>query len=130
MTGTPARDDRKGASAGAIPHSMTITDTGRFTAQDPIGASGGDSDWYGYCLDDPVNGRDPEGLYECKDNSEKCGDKNIYCNHNTCTEDCFLCGDYEPITRDDVNMIRSFPGIETLFEWPWKNKKDKGEDKN
>ncbi|MGE4293790.1 MAG: RHS repeat-associated core domain-containing protein [Desulfovibrio sp.] len=37
-------------------------DTGRFTAQDPIGAAGGDPDWYGYCLDDPVNGRDPEGL--------------------------------------------------------------------
>ncbi|MGE4290898.1 MAG: RHS repeat-associated core domain-containing protein [Desulfovibrio sp.] len=37
-------------------------DTGRFTAKDPIGAAGGDSDWYGYCLDDPVNGRDPKGL--------------------------------------------------------------------
>ncbi|MGE4293786.1 MAG: hypothetical protein AB7E32_16435 [Desulfovibrio sp.] len=42
---------------------MTITDTGRFTAQDPIGAAGGDPDWYGYCLDDPINGRDPEGLW-------------------------------------------------------------------
>lgn len=37
-------------------------DTGRFTALDPIGAAGGDSDWYGYCLDDPVNGMDPTGL--------------------------------------------------------------------
>ncbi|MGE4292534.1 MAG: RHS repeat-associated core domain-containing protein [Desulfovibrio sp.] len=37
-------------------------DTGRFTAKDPIGAAGGDSDWYGYCLDDPINGRDPRGL--------------------------------------------------------------------
>ncbi|MGE4291218.1 MAG: RHS repeat-associated core domain-containing protein [Desulfovibrio sp.] len=37
-------------------------DTGRFTAQAPIGAAGGDPDWYGYCLDDPVNGRDPEEL--------------------------------------------------------------------
>jgi RHS repeat-associated protein len=37
-------------------------DTGRFTAKDPLGSAGGDSDWYGYCLDDPVNGRDPEGL--------------------------------------------------------------------
>ncbi|MGE4294003.1 MAG: RHS repeat domain-containing protein [Desulfovibrio sp.] len=37
-------------------------DTGRFTAKDPIGAAGGDPDWYGYCLDDPVNGRDPQGL--------------------------------------------------------------------
>ncbi|MGE4294005.1 MAG: RHS repeat-associated core domain-containing protein, partial [Desulfovibrio sp.] len=39
-------------------------DTGRFTAKDPIGAAGGDPDWYGYCLDDPVNGRDPEGLFK------------------------------------------------------------------
>jgi len=30
-------------------------DTGRFTALDPMGAKGGDKDWYGYCVDDPVN---------------------------------------------------------------------------
>jgi len=38
-------------------------DTGRWTAQDPLGAAGGDKDWYGYCLDDPVNMFDPLGLY-------------------------------------------------------------------
>ncbi|MGE4470825.1 MAG: RHS repeat domain-containing protein [Desulfovibrio sp.] len=37
-------------------------DTGRFTAKDPIGAAGGDTDWYGYCLDDPVNATDKTGL--------------------------------------------------------------------
>ncbi|MDD4952100.1 MAG: hypothetical protein PHV85_06090 [Desulfovibrionaceae bacterium] len=37
-------------------------DTGRFTALDPLGSAGGDADWYGYCLDDPVNLVDPEGL--------------------------------------------------------------------
>ncbi|MGE4553952.1 MAG: RHS repeat domain-containing protein [Desulfovibrionaceae bacterium] len=37
-------------------------DTGRFTALDPLGDAGGDSDWYGYCLDDPVNLVDPEGM--------------------------------------------------------------------
>ncbi|OIQ50309.1 hypothetical protein BerOc1_02240 [Pseudodesulfovibrio hydrargyri] len=36
--------------------------TGRWTAPDPIGDKGGDPDWYGYCLDDPVNGVDPLGL--------------------------------------------------------------------
>ncbi|MEZ7198740.1 RHS repeat domain-containing protein [Pseudodesulfovibrio karagichevae] len=36
--------------------------TSRWTAPDPIGDKGGDPDWYGYCLDDPVNGVDPEGL--------------------------------------------------------------------
>lgn len=30
-------------------------DTARWTAKDPIGDAGGDDDWYGYCLDDPVN---------------------------------------------------------------------------
>jgi RHS repeat-associated protein len=32
------------------------TYTGRWTAPDPLGDAGGDPDWYGYCLDDPVNG--------------------------------------------------------------------------
>jgi RHS repeat-associated protein len=36
--------------------------TGRWTALDPLGDKGGDPDWYGYCLDDPVNGIDPAGL--------------------------------------------------------------------
>jgi uncharacterized protein RhaS with RHS repeats len=36
--------------------------TGRWTAPDPIGDRGGAPDWYGYCLDDPVNGADPAGL--------------------------------------------------------------------
>ncbi|NDV18190.1 RHS repeat-associated core domain-containing protein [Pseudodesulfovibrio sp. JC047] len=38
------------------------TFTGRWTAPDPIGDKGGDPDWYGYCLDDPVNAIDPLGL--------------------------------------------------------------------
>ena len=37
--------------------------TGRWTAPDLIGDRGGDPDWYGYCLDDPVNGVDPLGLF-------------------------------------------------------------------
>lgn len=37
-------------------------DTGRWTAPDPIGERGGDEDWYGYCLDDPVNLVDSTGL--------------------------------------------------------------------
>jgi RHS repeat-associated protein len=37
-------------------------DTGRFTALDPLGKKGGDSDWYGYCVDDPVNRVDVWGL--------------------------------------------------------------------
>ncbi|WP_199244331.1 RHS repeat domain-containing protein [Pseudodesulfovibrio cashew] len=36
--------------------------TSRWTAPDPMGDAGGDDDWYGYCLDDPVNTYDPRGL--------------------------------------------------------------------
>jgi len=37
-------------------------DTGRFTALDPLREKGGDKDWYGYCVDDPVNRLDVWGL--------------------------------------------------------------------
>ncbi len=36
-------------------------ETGRWTAKDPIGFAGGDTDLYGYCLNDPVNNFDPDG---------------------------------------------------------------------
>ncbi len=37
-------------------------DIGRWTAKDPIGFDGGDTDLYGYVLNDPVNAVDPFGL--------------------------------------------------------------------
>ncbi len=37
-------------------------ETGRWTARDPIGFDGGDTNLYGYVLGDPVNGIDPDGL--------------------------------------------------------------------
>ena len=37
-------------------------DTGRWTAKDPILFNGGDSDLYGYCVDDPVSCYDSDGL--------------------------------------------------------------------
>jgi len=37
-------------------------DTGRWTAKDPILFAGGDTDLYGYCINDPVNAVDPLGL--------------------------------------------------------------------
>ena len=36
-------------------------ETGRWTAKDPIFFNGGDTNLYGYVLQDPVNGVDPEG---------------------------------------------------------------------
>ena len=37
--------------------------TGKWTAKDPIGFGGGDSNLYGYVLGDPVGGFDPMGLW-------------------------------------------------------------------
>jgi len=37
---------------------------GKWTAKDPIGFAGGDSNLYGYVLGDPVNFVDPEGLHK------------------------------------------------------------------
>ena len=37
-------------------------DVGRWTAKDPIFFAGGDTDLYGYVLNDPVNNLDPLGL--------------------------------------------------------------------
>jgi hypothetical protein len=37
-------------------------DIGRWTAKDPIGFAAGDTDLYGYCLNDPINWTDPFGL--------------------------------------------------------------------
>ncbi len=37
-------------------------DVGRWTAKDPILFAGGDTDLFGYCLNDPVNLVDPSGL--------------------------------------------------------------------
>jgi len=37
-------------------------DIGRWTAKDPILFEGGDTDLYGYCLNDPVNALDPVGF--------------------------------------------------------------------
>ncbi|GBC59969.1 hypothetical protein DENIS_0911 [Desulfonema ishimotonii] len=43
-------------------------DTGRWTAKDPILFAGGDTDLYGYCVNDPVNWIDPLGLRSTEQN--------------------------------------------------------------
>ncbi|PKN07233.1 MAG: hypothetical protein CVU73_13315 [Deltaproteobacteria bacterium HGW-Deltaproteobacteria-8] len=65
-------------------------DTGRFTALDPLREKGGDKDWYGYCVDDPVNRVDMWGL-------ESDGNKPYFCNWAKCDENGTLQGDYMPI---------------------------------
>ena len=45
--------------------SRAVEDTGKWTAKDPIGFEGGDSNLYGSVLGDPVGGIDPMGLAKC-----------------------------------------------------------------
>jgi RHS repeat-associated protein len=76
-------------------------DTGRFTALDPMGAKGGDKDWYGYCVDDPVNRTDAWGLESEGANS---GDKPYYCRWSKCDDNGTLQGDYKPIEGDKAAL--------------------------
>ena len=45
-------------------------ETGRWTAKDPIGFSGGDANLFGYCLNNPINYTDPVGKGFWKDVGE------------------------------------------------------------
>ncbi len=42
-------------------------ETGRWTSKDPLGFDGGDTNLYGYAVNDPVNHFDPNGLYDWED---------------------------------------------------------------
>jgi RHS repeat-associated protein len=50
---------------GLVRHGVRDYDpeTGRWTAKDPIKFDGGDTNFYGYVFNDPVNGLDPSGLF-------------------------------------------------------------------
>jgi RHS repeat-associated protein len=48
-------------------------ETGRWTAKDPLRFEGGDSNLYGYVLNDPVNAIDPSGLFSAEDLSRLLG---------------------------------------------------------
>ena len=55
--------------------------TGKWTAKDPIGFAGGDSNLYGYVLGDPVNLIDPNGLYgtsSCEYYKKRCSKTHDY----------------------------------------------------
>nr|WP_232463846.1 RHS repeat-associated core domain-containing protein [Methylovulum psychrotolerans] len=77
-------------------------ETGRWTAKDPIGFGGGDSNLYGYVLGDPVNWGDPLGLLKenasghpcdiafglCQNNSERLYDKGYQGESNDLYKGC------------------------------------------
>ena len=83
--------------------------TGRFTALDPLGVKGGDKDWYGYCVDDPVNRVDKWGLWslfgadsggesaEKSSSGDESGNKPYFCNWAKCDDNGTMQGDYKPI---------------------------------
>ncbi len=54
---------------------------GKWTAKDPIGFQGGDSNLYGYVLGDPVRGIDPSGLTPDKDKVYHCSSSNFWTEH-------------------------------------------------
>ncbi|MBU1229189.1 MAG: hypothetical protein KKA55_07875 [Proteobacteria bacterium] len=74
-------------------------DTGRFTALDPLREKGGDPDWYGYCVDDPVNRVDVWGLA-----GEEAGNdsKPYFCEWGwaKCDDNGTMQGKYNPIEGD------------------------------
>ncbi len=58
-------------------------ETGRWTAEDPIGFWSGDINFYAYCANDPVNYIDPSGLSKegkdgLKKNTTTCSDKTAH----------------------------------------------------
>ena len=76
-----------------------------------MGAKGGDKDWYGYCVGDPVNRVDAWGLWSLfgfggeeqkssEGNTEQSRtgrDDNPYCKVYPCDDNGTMQGDYKPI---------------------------------
>jgi RHS repeat-associated protein len=66
--------------------------TGRWTAKDPIKFKGGDSNLFGYVLNDPVNAIDPSGLGHqaaCERAFNECVE-NVGKAYNTCVAACIV----------------------------------------
>ncbi len=120
-------------------------DTGRFTALDPLREKGGDSDWYGYCVDDPVNKFDVWGLAwslfggggesSAADGGQenpqaRTGrDDNPYCKVYPCDDNGTMQGDYKPIERSEGGrsfVLDFFDPIVTPFMWyyDYKNRRN------
>lgn len=98
--------------------------TGRFTALDPLGAKGDDNDWYGYCVDDPVNRVDVWGL----EGEEADSKKPYYCWWTECDGKGTMQGDYKPIEgaqgKEPFLLDFSFP-LPDILAGPFRNNEPK-----
>jgi len=63
-------------------------ETGKWTAKDPIGFNGGDTNLYGYVLGDPVNFVDPEGLSFWPWNEDDTNEESCSQDDNKTLTDC------------------------------------------
>ncbi len=61
--------------------------TGKWTAKDPIGFAGGDSNLYGYVLGDPVNKNDPKGLEWHNSQTSGASTTETVCLNDGCAEE-------------------------------------------
>jgi RHS repeat-associated protein len=77
-------------------------ETGRWTSKDPAGFSGGDTNLYGYVVNDPVNNFDPNGLYSWEDLLQDAGN--------------LAAGFADTITLGGTKKIRQWMGTDNTIQ--------------
>jgi RHS repeat-associated protein len=77
-------------------------ETGRWTSKDPAGFSGGDTNLYGYVVNDPVNNFDPNGLYGWEDLLQDAGN--------------LAAGFADTITLGATKKIRQWAGTDNTIQ--------------
>jgi RHS repeat-associated protein len=77
-------------------------ETGRWTSKDPVGFGGGDTNLYGYVVNDPVNNFDPNGLYSWEDLLQDAGN--------------LAAGFGDTITLGGTRKIRQWMGTDNTIQ--------------
>jgi RHS repeat-associated protein len=77
-------------------------ETGRWTSKDSAGFSGGDTNLYGYVVNDPVNNFDPNGLYSAEDFLQDAGN--------------LAAGFADTITLGGTRKIRQWMGTDNTIQ--------------
>ena len=87
-------------------------ETGRWTAKDPILFAGGDTDLYGYCVDDPINLADPNGLDYLSDYSDNQNTTHDALSHISVDAAKFLIGIYAAgLTAKETGTVTPLRGL-------------------